>query len=80
MKTWIYDDSDEEDNDDKYIFASDVAISANNDEDIGELASSKSWKLTAPDPAQRVWTDDYSNIIGAVVNKFDWPSWLTLKR
>ena len=38
MKTWIYDDSAEEDNDDAYIYASDVSISANKTEDLGELA------------------------------------------
>jgi hypothetical protein len=79
MKTWIYDDTDEDENDEKYIYTSDVAISASNAEDVGELASSKHWKLTTPDAAQRVWTDDYSNIIGAVARKFDWPSWATFK-
>lgn len=45
MKTWIYDDSAEEDDDDKFIYTSDVAIAANKTEDLGELAASKSWKL-----------------------------------
>ena len=79
LKTWIYDDTDEDENDEKYIYPSDVAISASNVEDVGELASSKHWKLTAPDASQRVWTDDYSNIIGAVARKFDWPSWAMFK-
>ena len=80
MKTWIYDDSDEEENDDEYIYTSDVAISANRAEDIGALAASKSWKLTAPEPGQRVWTDDYSNIVGAMAKKLDWPSWKIFRR
>jgi hypothetical protein len=75
MKTWIYDDSAEEDNDDAYIYSSDVAVSANKTEDLGELAASKSWKLTEPEPAQRPWTDDYSNIVRALIEKLDWPSW-----
>jgi len=80
MKTWIYDDSDDEERDDEYIYTSDVAISANRADDLGELAASKKWKLIAPDPAQRVWSDDYSNIIGAVARKLDWPSWGWLAR
>ena len=80
MKTWIYDDSAEEDNDDAYIYASDVAISANKTEDLGELASSKSWKLTEPEAGQRAWTDDYSNIVRALIKKLDWPSWSLFTR
>jgi hypothetical protein len=75
MKAWVYDDSREDDSDDDYVYSSDVAIAANNAADIGDLAASASWKLTAPDAAQRVWTDDYSNIIGAVARKFNWPDW-----
>ncbi|HKM88958.1 MAG TPA: fused MFS/spermidine synthase, partial [Xanthobacteraceae bacterium] len=75
MKTWIYDDSNEDDNDDEYIYSSDVAIAANSAEDLGDLAVSKNWKLTAPDPSQRVWTDDYSNILSAIIRRFGSPSW-----
>jgi hypothetical protein len=75
LKTWVYDDSDEEDNDDGFIFGSDVVIATNNAADIGELVFSKAWTLTAPDRSQRVWTDDYSNIIGAVARKFNWTAW-----
>jgi hypothetical protein len=70
MKTWIYDDSAEEDNTDAYIYSSDVAISANKADDLGELAVSKNWKLAAPDPSQRPWTVDYSNIVRALIKKF----------
>jgi hypothetical protein len=75
MKAWIYDASREDDSDDEYVYTSDVAIAANTAADIGGLALSGSWKPTAPDAAQRVWTDDYSNIIGAVARKFKWPDW-----
>jgi hypothetical protein len=74
MKTWVYDDSNEDDNDDEYIYSSDVAISASKAEDLGELALNKNWKLAAPDASQRVWTDDYSNLIGAIAKRFAWPS------
>ena len=80
MKTWIYDDAKEQDNDDEYVYASDVAIAANKAEDLGELASNKNWKLAVPDPGQRVWTDDYSNIIGAIAKRIDWPSWKIFAR
>jgi hypothetical protein len=80
LKTWIYDDSGDAESDDDYVYTSDVAISANTADDLGELAFSKKWKLTEPDPAQRVWSDDYSNIIGAVARKFDWPSWKIFTR
>jgi hypothetical protein len=80
MKTWIYDDSAEEDDDDKFIYTSDVAIAANRTEDLGELAMSKSWKLAKPDPSQRPWTDDYSNIVRALIKKMDWQSWNPFSR
>ncbi len=80
MQTWIYDDSSEDDNDDEYIYSSDVAIAANKPEDLGELVFSKNWKLTAPDAAQRVWTDDYSNILGAIARRLDWPGWSLFRR
>jgi hypothetical protein len=79
MKTWIYDDTDDDEIDDEYVYTSDVAISARGADDLGELAASKKWKLTKPDLAQRVWSDDYSNIIGAVARKFDWAAWSVFK-
>jgi len=27
------------------------------------------WEFTPPDPAQWVWTDDYCNILGAVLRQ-----------
>jgi precorrin-6B methylase 2 len=44
-----------------------VAAIARRDEDFGELAQSRFWPVRAADPNQRVWTDDYSNIIGAIL-------------
>jgi hypothetical protein len=75
MKTWIYDDSAEEDDDDRFIYTSDVAIPANKADDLGALAASRSWKLTAPVASQRPWTDDYSNIVQALIKKLEWTSW-----
>lgn len=46
-----------------------VAAVARRDEDFGVLANSKYWPVLPPDPAQRVWTDDYSNVLGALVRR-----------
>jgi hypothetical protein len=37
-------------------------------EDLGALAGDPRWRPIPPDPAMRLWTDDYSNILGI----FDW--------
>src|SRR5215211_5805187 len=46
-----------------------VAAVARKDEDFGALAKSKYWPLLPSDRAQRVWTDDYSNVLGALVRR-----------
>jgi hypothetical protein len=71
MQTWVYNDADDLERDDEYVFSSQVAISAVHDADIGELAAAEHWALHRPDPAQRTWTDDYSNILGAIWRHFD---------
>ena len=42
---------------------------ARKDEEFGALAKSKFWPVLPPDPAQRVWTDDYSNVLGALIRR-----------
>lgn len=69
LKTWDYDGSNEEDRDDDYMFHSDVAVSAQSEADIGDLAKSPNWTLLEPDDTQSVWTDDYSNIVGAILRR-----------
>jgi hypothetical protein len=54
-------------NDSAYRFSSDVVVVGRTDADFGELAKRKSWTVVEPDQNQWVWTDDYSNIIGALV-------------
>ena len=44
-----------------------VAAVARNEADFGGLTRSDYWQVLEPDPAQRVWTDDYSNIVGALL-------------
>lgn len=70
LKTWIWRRDKDESDDGNYVFTSDVAISAQNDEDIGALARTGSWVWNTPDPAVRVWTDDYSNVAGALWRKY----------
>jgi hypothetical protein len=43
-----------------------VVVSAREEADVGKLASSDKWTLTEAEDHQRVWTDDYSNIVGAL--------------
>jgi SAM-dependent methyltransferase len=57
---------DDED-DAKYIFTSNVVISAREEKDFGELLEDKDWTEIGADPGQRIWTDDYSNVVGAIV-------------
>ena len=64
LKSWVY--SEDSNRDDEYIFATSVVVSARQEADVGKLASSDEWELTGADKDQRVWTDDYSNVLGAV--------------
>jgi hypothetical protein len=64
LKSWVYNEDSGRDN--EYIFATSVVVSAREEADVGKLASSEVWALTEADENQRVWTDDYSNVLGAV--------------
>jgi hypothetical protein len=64
LKSWVY--SEDSGRDDEYIFATSVVVSAREEADVGKLASSDQWTETEADEKQRVWTDDYSNVLGAV--------------
>lgn len=64
MKSWVYNEDSGRDN--EYIFATNVVISAREEADVGTLAANSAWALTEPEDHQRVWTDDYSNVLGAV--------------
>ena len=64
LKSWVY--NEDSNRDDEYIFATSVVVSAREEVDVGRLASSEQWALTEATENQRVWTDDYSNVLGAV--------------
>jgi hypothetical protein len=60
-------DSDTGEDDDNYKFSSTVAAVARSEPEFAALAGSEDWQPTPPDPSLRTWTDDYSNIIGAMI-------------
>jgi hypothetical protein len=64
LKSWVY--SEDSGRDDEYIFSTSVVVCAREETDVGKLASSEDWALEEADEKQRVWTDDYSNVLGAV--------------
>ena len=61
MKSWVY--NEDSGRDDEYIFSTDVVVSAREEADVGKLASSDKWTETEPTDGERVWTDDYSNLV-----------------
>jgi hypothetical protein len=67
LKSWVY--NEDSGRDDEYIFSTDVVVSARDEADVGKLASSGKWAETEPTENQRNWTDDYSNILGAVYRR-----------
>jgi hypothetical protein len=60
----------EDEDDAKYIFTSSVVISARKEEDFGALREDGNWTVIEPPAEQRIWTDDYSNVIGAVIRQY----------
>jgi hypothetical protein len=46
-----------------------VAALARKPADLGDLPSRPGWHEIKPDPAVSAWTDDYSNIFGAILRK-----------
>jgi hypothetical protein len=67
LKSWVY--SEDSNRDGEYIFPTAVVVSAREEADVGKLASSDVWELTDANKQQRVWTDDYSNVLGAVYRR-----------
>lgn len=60
---------DEHEDDGAYKFTSSIVIAARADEDFGILGEPEdtAWPVVTAPPGQRIWTDDYSNIVGAIV-------------
>ena len=69
LVTWVNDGTADED-EPNYKFSSTVCAVARSDDDFSDdMAEDDEWQLEEPDEDQRVWTDDYSNIIGAMIRK-----------
>jgi hypothetical protein len=71
LKSWVYNEDSGRDN--EYIFTTEVVISAREEADVGKIASDDKWTLTEATEGQRVWTDDYSNVLGAVWRRLRTP-------
>jgi len=65
----VYDGGDVEEDPSQQHWVPRVAAVARRDQDFGKLAKSDYWPVRERDPNQRVWTDDYSNIVGAVLRR-----------
>jgi hypothetical protein len=63
MASWV--SHSKSDRSDEFIFRSSVVISARDGENVGPIATSENWVSTPPQRDLAVWTDDYSNIVGA---------------
>jgi hypothetical protein len=46
-----------------------VAVLARRRTDLGELPDRPGWHEVKPVPDIRIWTDDYSNVLGAILRK-----------
>jgi hypothetical protein len=74
LKTWAWTNPDDRTDPENFIAHADVVIAAERPEDIGALAQAKTWTPTEPDPSVRTWTDDYSNIAGALLRRYLQPA------
>ena len=70
MITRVNNGGDVSADDDNYKMIGTVAAAARAEEDFAGLAQSRWWPVVQPDPKQWVWTDDYSNVIGAVIRQY----------
>jgi protein-L-isoaspartate O-methyltransferase len=67
LTSWVF--NEDSGRDAEYIFTTNVVVSARAAADVGVLASDRKWERTAPTPGEWVWTDDYSNVLGAVYRR-----------
>ena len=66
LSAWLGKDSGELKFDRDFHAHATAAVIAKNDADLGPLTASPHWAKMQADPAVRVWTDDYSNILQAI--------------
>lgn len=63
----INDGSNVEPDENEHKYPAVVVAVARNDADFGPLADSDSWPIIRHNPKERVWSDDYSNVVGALL-------------
>ena len=69
----VTEDIDEDDigaDSDEYTFDSTLAVAANSKAELEPFLKNKGWEEIEPTKGQRVWTDDYSNILGSIIRKW----------
>jgi hypothetical protein len=71
LMTLLSNEPDPDEKTNPYKFGSTVAAVARSEEDFGPLAQSLHWTPKAADPGQWVWTDDYCNLVGAMIRKLN---------
>jgi hypothetical protein len=65
--------SDDTDSDDENVVkdpkdASEWVIVARDRADLKAIDNDERWEPLAADPARRIWTDDYSNVLGTLLH------------
>jgi SAM-dependent methyltransferase len=65
----IYDGGDLVEDADEHRWIPTIAVVARNEADFGILSKASLWPIRERDPEQRVWTDDYSNIVGSLLRQ-----------
>jgi hypothetical protein len=46
-----------------------LAVLARDEKDFGALVPENGWRPAVADPSFRTWTDDYSNVLGAILRR-----------
>jgi hypothetical protein len=68
LKTRIFDEYEDDDHA-EMVLQPTVAAIARSDADFGALARAEEWPPAEPGPKVRPWSDDYSNLLAAIIAK-----------
>jgi hypothetical protein len=69
LVTYVKEDHRPESIPEDYKTSAEVAVLARSDSDLGDLPRRAGWHKIEPDPRVSAWTDDYSDIFGAILRK-----------
>ena len=63
-----------------YKMNAEVVALARRPEDVGDLSARPEWHVLKPESGVGAWTDDYSNVLGAIMRKqferWNVPAWI----